>query len=120
MERSELQPGADLERGIDKGILVLDIVVDGEVLGGERDLRLDDLSLAVVLEGELELGKGVDKLAGDFVKENGAVAVELGGHSYGGPRREGERGFGGCGGWRWRSWWRRLWDQVVRVGRGWV
>jgi hypothetical protein len=107
MESSELQSGADLERGIEKGILGLEIVVDGEVLGDEGDLRLDDLSLAVVLEGELELGEGVVELAGDFVEENGAVAVELGGHSYGGPLREGECGFGGCGWWwRWRQRWR--------------
>ena len=101
MESSELHPGADLERGIEKGILLLDIIVDGEVLGDEANLRLDDLPLAVVLEGELELGEGVEELAGDFVEENGAVAVELGGHSHGGPLREGECGFGGCGG----RWW---------------
>lgn len=39
--------------------------------------RLDDLSLVVVVEGKLELGEGVEELAGDFVEENGAVAVEL-------------------------------------------
>lgn len=95
VDSSELQPGTDLEGGLEQGILIFDIVENGEVLGDEADLGLDDISLMVVPEGELELGEGIEELAGDLVEENGGVAVELGGDSYGRPPREGECGLGG-------------------------
>jgi hypothetical protein len=54
---------------------------DGNGLEKIENAIKSPLALAVVLEGELELGDGIEELAGDFVEENGAFAVELGCHS---------------------------------------
>jgi hypothetical protein len=92
MESAELQPGAELERGIEEGIVFLKIVMNREVLGDEAELGLNDLTLAIVLEREFELGESVKELARDFVEEEEAVTVEFGGDSYGWPgTRESEK-----------------------------
>lgn len=86
MESTKLQPRTELERGFEESIEFLKIVVNREVFGDEAELGLDNLALAIVLERELEFGQVVKELARDFVEEEEAVTVELGGYSYGGPR----------------------------------
>lgn len=85
MESTKLQPRTELERGFEESIEFLKIVVNREVFGDEAELGLDNLALAIVLERELELGQVVKELARDFVEEEEAVTVELGGYSHGGP-----------------------------------
>lgn len=85
-----MQPRTNIERGPDEGVLLLHIVVYGEVLRGESHLRVRDLALAIVLEGELELGEAIQELGRYLVEEDGAVAVVLGGDPEGGTLRERE------------------------------
>lgn len=47
------------------------------MLRDESQLRLCNLSLLVVLKGELELGEAVEEITGDLVEEEGAVVVIL-------------------------------------------
>lgn len=106
MDGLKLQSGTDITGALNKGILLLEIVMNGQVLGGERQLGLGDLALVVVLEGELEFGEVVKELARDLVEENEAVAVELGGDTESGSLEIGESRW-----WRWRwkilgwGWW---------------
>lgn len=86
----EVQPRADVEGRLEERALLLDVVVEGEVLGDEGQPGLHDLALPVVAEGELELGEAVEELARDLVEEDGALAVVLGGDPEGQPLRERE------------------------------
>lgn len=90
----EVQPRADVEGRLEERALLLDVVVEGEVLGDEGQPGLRDLALPVVAEGELELGEAVEELARDLVEEDGAVAVVLGGDPEGQPLWEREDGGG--------------------------
>lgn len=47
------------------------------MLTNEGQLRISNLTLVVVLEGELQLGQVVQKLARYLLKEYGARAVKL-------------------------------------------
>lgn len=114
MSGSEVQHRPNIEGGSDESVLLLHIVVHGEVFGGDGHLRVGDLALAVILEGELELGEAVEELAGDLVEEDGAVAVVFGGDPDRGTLREREEEPGlNVGGALSRGRWR------VSGGRGW-
>lgn len=52
---------------------------DREIFIDESELGVGDLAIAwVVVEGELQLGKTMKQLAGDFVEKAATFAVELG------------------------------------------
>lgn len=63
MRSAELQPRANIERRAKESVAFLRIVLDGEILRTELQLRIGDLTVAVVLERELDLGEVVEELA---------------------------------------------------------
>ena len=63
MRSAELQPRANIERRAKESVAFLGIVLDGEILRTELQLRIGDLTVAVVLERELDLGEVVEELA---------------------------------------------------------
>lgn len=73
MKSTELKPRGNINSALDESVLLLDIVENREVLGGERELRLSDLALGVVLKRQLELGEVVEKLTRHFVQEEKPV-----------------------------------------------
>lgn len=105
MKSSELKARGHVNSALDESVLLLDIVENREVLGGERELRLSDLALGVVLKRQLELGEVVEKLARDFVQEEETVAVEFGSHAELWSVQGLEKGEEG-GASRWRRWFR--------------
>ena len=105
MKSTELKPRGNINSALDESVLLLDIVENREVLGGERELRLSDLALGVVLKRQLELGEVVEKLTRHFVQEEETVAVEFGRHAELRSVQRGEEGEEG-GACRWRRWFR--------------
>lgn len=105
MKSSELKARGHVDSALDESVLLLDIVENREVLGSERELRLSDLALGVVLKRQLELREVVEKLARDFVQEEETVAVEFGSHAELRSVQGGEKGEEG-GACRWRRWFR--------------
>lgn len=90
MGGADPQSVTNVEESLKKSITRLQVVKRSEVLGDETDLRISDHTVAIVLEGELELGKPVEEFAGYLVRKYGAVAVELRCHPHS-RTAEGER-----------------------------
>lgn len=55
MLAAELEARGEVERRLKESILFFEVVVNGEVLGGQGELRVRNLSLAAVLERQLQL-----------------------------------------------------------------
>lgn len=55
MFAAELEARGEVERRLKESILFFEVVVNGEVLGGQGELRVRNLSLAAVLERQLQL-----------------------------------------------------------------
>lgn len=55
MLAAELEARGEVERRLKESILFFQVVVNGEVLGGQGELRVRNLSLAAVLERQLQL-----------------------------------------------------------------
>ena len=56
MRSTELQAGTDIDGAVEEGRLVFKVVVNGEILRDERELRRGKVALVVVAEGEFEFG----------------------------------------------------------------
>lgn len=67
MKSSELEARRDVDGALDESVLLLDIIENGEVFGSERELRLGDLALGIVLKREFELREVIEQLARHFV-----------------------------------------------------
>lgn len=85
-----MQSPANIDGAVEEGRLIFKVVVNGEVLGDECQLRRREFALVVVAEGELQLGEAVQQLARDLVEEDRGVAVELGSESNRRPLGEAE------------------------------
>lgn len=55
MFAAELEARGEVEGRLKESILLFEVVVNGEVLGGEGELRVRNLSLVAVLECQLQL-----------------------------------------------------------------
>lgn len=55
MLAAELEARGEVERRLKESILFFEVVVNGEVLGGQGELRVRNLSLAAVLKRQLQL-----------------------------------------------------------------
>lgn len=55
MLAAELEARGKVERRLKESILFFEVVVNGEVLGGQGELRVRNLSLAAVLKLQLQL-----------------------------------------------------------------
>lgn len=55
MLAAELEARGEVERRLKESILFFEVVVNGEVLGGQGELRVRNLSLAAVLKLQLQL-----------------------------------------------------------------
>ena len=82
---AEVEARSEIKWAFEKGIVVVEIVVDGEVLGDEREVGLGELAFVVVLEGELHFGKAIQELTGDLMEEKGRLAIELRSETNGRP-----------------------------------
>ncbi|KAJ0938175.1 hypothetical protein HanRHA438_Chr03g0150031 [Helianthus annuus] len=81
MSGSDLQTRCNIKRAIEESIVFMEVVVAGYAFGNEAQLRVRDMSLAVVLKRQLKFGKVVEQLAGYLVEEKRRVAIVLGRHS---------------------------------------